>query len=133
MKSRPWAIIVFATFMVAAASLTCSTRPDAFQPITSGAKPWDPPPGWNPQPPCVVGYFVAIDSCDGCNGLSYALCVGHSFNQCVCGGSSWPGAVCPQTFACSADDFPPYNWVEFVDYAGPGWAGLSRMDAGSAQ
>jgi hypothetical protein len=35
--------------------------------------------------------------------------------------------MCPQTFACSSTDFPPYNWLEFTDYAGPGWAGLDRQ------
>jgi hypothetical protein len=98
--------------------------PDAFQPIAYGARPWSPPPGWDPEPPCSTGYYVAIDSCAGCGGISYALCTGVSFTQCTCGGPFRPGATCPQTFVCSTDDFPPQNWMEFTDYAGPGWAGL---------
>jgi len=38
--------------------------------------------------------------------------------------------MCPQTFVCSNDDFPPVNWLEFTDYAGPGWAGLNARAAG---
>jgi hypothetical protein len=38
--------------------------------------------------------------------------------------------MCPQTFVCSPNDFPPQNWMEFIDYAGPGWAGLKHLDAG---
>ena len=112
--------------IAATAGLGCSSNQDAFQPIAYNAKPWQPPPGWNPQPPCPVGYYVAIDSCQGCSGLSYALCVGDRFTQCVCGGPFTPGTMCPQTFACGTDDFPPQNWLEFIDYAGPGWAGLSH-------
>jgi hypothetical protein len=117
-------IIAAAALLMAASHLACSGNPDAFQPIAYGAKPWQPPPGWDPEPPCVTGYYVAIDSCADCTGISYALCTGNSFTQCVCGGPFTPGATCPQTFACAADDFPPQNWMEFIDYAGPGWAGL---------
>jgi hypothetical protein len=79
----------------------------------------------------VTGYFVAIDTCQGCTGISYALCDGDQFSQCVCGGSFSSGASCPQQLPCSTDDFPPPNWVEFTDYAGPGWAGLDlKADAG---
>jgi len=124
-------ILVVGAFATAAAVVSCSVDPRSFQPITYGAQPWEAPAGWNPQPPCVTGYYVAIDSCQGCPGISYALCDGTTFTQCVCGGPFWPGAMCPQTFACSSDDFPPYNWVEFTDYAGPGWTGLqSHADAG---
>ena len=64
--------------------------------------------------------------------ISYALCVGDTFSQCVCGGPPTPGATCPQMFVCDVNDFPPQNWVEFTMYAGPGWAGLTnRADAGS--
>ena len=101
--------------------------PNAFQPIAYGARPWQPPPGWDPEPACSTGYFVAIDSCPGCSEISYALCVGNVFDQCVCGGPSWPGAICPQQLPCSENDFPPRNWLEFTDYAGPGWAGLSML------
>lgn len=98
--------------------------PDAFQPVAYGARPWSPPPGWDPEPPCGTGYYVAIDSCPGCNGISYALCTGTTFTQCTCGGPFTPGATCPQTLVCAMDDFPPQNWTEFTDYAGPGWIGL---------
>src|SRR5450432_4912251 len=118
------AFLVGVAFAAAAASQGCSeTGP--FQPVAYGAKPWQPPAGWDPEPTCAVGYYVAIDSCSGCTGISYALCDGIRFSQCACGRSAWPGATCPQTFACSVDDFPPQNWMEFTDYAGPGWAGLT--------
>ena len=119
----------FASMIVFSA---CSESADSFQPIAYGAKPWDPPQGWNPQPPCPVGYYVAIDTCPGCSEISYALCVGQRFSQCVCGGPFTPGAMCPQTFVCSPNDFPPQGWMEFIDYAGPGWAGLNHKDAGSS-
>jgi hypothetical protein len=114
----------------AAAALGCSESSNSFQPVAFGAKPWNPPAGWNPEPPCVTGYYVAIDSCPGCTGISYALCDGDEFTQCTCGTTFSPGATCPQTFVCATDDFPPENWTEFTDYAGPGWAGLDREDAG---
>jgi hypothetical protein len=118
--------------LAATANLRCSSDQNAFQPIAYGAKPWTPPPGWDPEPPCAVGYYIAIDTCSGCTGLSYALCVGDTFSQCVCGGPPTPGATCPQMFVCDVNDFPPQNWVEFTMYAGPGWAGLTnRADAGS--
>ena len=123
--------IVASAAFLALAHPACTGDPNAFQPIAYGAKPWQPPSGWNPQPPCSTGYYVAIDSCPGCSGISYALCNGDTFTQCVCGGPFTPGATCPQTFACSADDFPPQNWSEFTDYAGIGWAGL-KSDAGAA-
>ena len=120
-----------AAFMAATAP-ACSQSSSSFQPVAYGAKPWEPPAGWDPIPACVVGYYVAIDSCKDCTGISYALCDGSQFSQCVCGGSFSSGATCPQTFDCSTDDFPPPNWMEFTDYAGPGWAGLDHgADAGS--
>ena len=97
----------------------------AFQPVADGAKPWDPPAGWDPEPPCVTGCYVAIDSCNGCKGISYALCTGGTFTQCACGGPFWPGVECPNSLVCCANDFPPYNWMECTTYSGPGWAGLS--------
>jgi hypothetical protein len=113
-----------------AAGPACSDA-NAFQPIAYGAKAWYPPQGWDPQPACSTGYYIAIDSCAGCTGISYALCDGNSFSQCVCGSSFSAGAMCPQTLPCSSDDFPPQNWTEFTDYAGPGWAGLrTSSDAG---
>ncbi|HVZ87869.1 MAG TPA: hypothetical protein VHG72_12920 [Polyangia bacterium] len=105
----------------------CGQGPDVFQPVAYGARPWSPPPGWDPEPPCETGYYVAIDSCPGCTGISYALCTGTNFTQCTCGGSFTPGATCPQTFVCGPDDFPPQDWMEFTDYAGPGWAGLDLI------
>jgi hypothetical protein len=124
-------VILTALGVVAAmANLGCSSDPNAFQPITFGAKPWTPPPGWDPEPPCAVGYFVAIDSCSGCTGISYALCVGDRFSQCVCGGPATPATTCPQMLACDANDFPPINWTEFTLYAGPGWAGRNRAGDG---
>jgi len=120
-----------AALIAATVGVACYERPQSFQPVAYGAKPWQPPAGWDPEPPCVAGYYVAINNCQGCSKISYALCDGISFSQCVCGGPFWPGAICPQTFACDTDDFPPYNWVEFTDYAGPGWAGLqAKPDAG---
>lgn len=124
MKARCSLVVCFLAAFAALIGSSCSENPNAFQPITEGAKPWSPPAGWDPEPACVTGYFIAINSCPGCADISYALCVGDTFTQCVCGGPFWPGALCPQTFACSADDFPPANWMEFTDYAGPGWAGL---------
>jgi hypothetical protein len=124
----PWVVGV-AAFLGVAGGLACSQS--SFQPITYGAKPWQPPPDWNPEPACVTGYYVAIDSCEGCTGISYALCDGIRFTQCACGTSATPGAMCPQTFSCSATDFPPQGWVEFTDYVGPGWVGFGKMvDAG---
>jgi hypothetical protein len=108
--------------------------PGSFQPITYGAKPWnpqkdipnyDPNNPWDPEPPCVTGYYVAIDSCPCCTGISYALCTGVTFTQCVCGGPFWPGVQCPKSLVCCPNDFPPYNWLEHIKYSGPGWAGLS--------
>jgi hypothetical protein len=134
MNVRSSFIVGVAAFIAAAASLSCYERAQSFQPVAYGAQPWNPPLGWDPEPPCVVGYYVAIDTCSGCSTpISYALCDGISFSQCVCGGPFWPGAICPQTFACSTNDFPPFGWIEFTDYAGPGWAGLhssANADAG---
>jgi hypothetical protein len=124
-------IVAGFVFLAATAPLACSGNPDAFQPATYGAKPWQPPAGWNPEPPCDTGYFVAINTCAGCAGLSYALCVGDTFSQCTCGGPFTPGAMCPQGLVCSLNDFPPQNWMEFTDYAGPGWAGLTSGTAGA--
>jgi hypothetical protein len=118
-------IVAFAA-LVAAASAACSD-PNAFQPIAYGAKPWTPPTGWAPGMQCAVGYFITIDSCPGCTGLSYALCTGVDFNQCTCGSSFTPGAYCPNQFFCAPNDFPPQGWQEFTDYIGPGWAGNDIM------
>jgi hypothetical protein len=124
-------IVGVAAFIAAAAGLACYEGPHSFQPVTDGAKPWSPPPGWDPQPTCATGYYVAIRTCDGCSGISYALCVGISFSQCACGGPFWPGAECPKFLVCESGDFPPYNWLEFTAYAGPGWAGQNvSADAG---
>jgi hypothetical protein len=119
-------IVGIAALMATAGGPACSGSPDAFQPVAYGAQLWSPPAGWDPEPICTTGYYVAIDTCAGCSAISYALCDGMAFTQCVCGGPFWPGAVCPQTFVCADDDFPPYNWIEFTDYAGPGWAGLDK-------
>jgi hypothetical protein len=120
--------IVGVAFMATAAGLSCYDSPK-FQPITSGAKPWTPPNDpnnpWDPEPPCVTGYYVAIDNCPGCTGVSYALCTGVTFTQCVCGGPFWPGVECPKSLVCCPNDFPPYNWLELQKYSGPGWAGLN--------
>jgi hypothetical protein len=121
-----------AAFLAVVAHIACSGEANSFQPITYGAKPWLPPAGWDPEPPCSTGYYVAIDSCMGCSGISYALCTGDTFSQCVCGGPFTPGATCPQTLVCSVDDFPPQNWMEFTDYAGPGWAGLKSGSGASS-
>jgi hypothetical protein len=132
MTFRGCFLAFWAAAALAAGAAGCVNDPNAFQPIAYGARPWQPPPGWDPQPACSTGYFVAIDSCPGCSGISYALCVGNAFHQCACGGPSWPGAICPQQLVCSKDDFPPRNWLEFTDYVGPGWAGLS-MSGGRDQ
>ena len=123
--SHTFAIAAFIAAFAAIAGLSCYERPQDFQPITYGAQPWDPPAGWDPEPPCATGYYVAIDSCPGCPGISYALCTGVTFDQCVCGGAFWPGVECPKSLVCCPNDFPPLNWLELVKYAGPGWAGLS--------
>ena len=83
--------IALAVLVAASATLGCYEPPQDFQPAAYGAKPWDPPPDWDPEPPCATGYYVAIDSCPGCSGVSYALCTGVVFTQCVCGGPPWPG------------------------------------------
>jgi hypothetical protein len=126
--------ICVAAVIGAAFGFGCSLSNDAFQPITTGAKPWTPPAGWNPQMAettpgpfvCVVGNYIAItgSSCAGCGGvLSYALCTGSRYDQCSCGRPYTPGATCPQEFVCATNDFPPQNWTEFTDYDGTGWAG----------
>ncbi len=121
-------IVGVVAFTAIAAGLACSGSPDAFQPITYGAQPWQPPPGWfaDPYPTCATGYYVAIDSdtCKGCTGgIAYALCTGVTFTQCACGGPFWPGAECPKSLVCCPNDFPPFNWQEYTKYSGPGWAG----------
>ena len=127
MNLRSSIIVGVVAFMATATGLSCYESPRSFQPIADGAKPWTPPNDpnnpWNPQPACATGYFVAIDSCPGCTGISYALCVGITFTQCVCGGPFWPGAECPKSLVCCDNEFPPYNWLELTKYAGPGWAG----------
>jgi hypothetical protein len=130
-----WTIGV-AVLLGAACGLACSQN--AFQPIAYGAKPWQPPLGWKPEQmqagqPCVVGYYIAIDSCEGCTGISYALCTGQRFDQCACGTSyvpgTLPGSMCPQTLVCSADDLPPQGWQEFTDYTGPGYYGYGKSSS----
>jgi hypothetical protein len=123
-------LAVVAGLLLATLAVACSQSSTTFQPVTFGARPWSPPSGWDPEPPCGVGYYVAITTCAGCTNVSYALCDGDKFSQCTCGGRFWPGAICPQGFVCGPDDFPPWGWQEFTDYAGPGWAGLN--DAGAA-
>jgi hypothetical protein len=125
MNARSSTIVAIAALLAATAGLSCYERPQDFQPATYGAKPWNPPPGWDPEPAGATGYYVAIDSCPGCTGISYALCTGVTFDQCVCGGPFWPGVECPKSLVCCPNDFPPLNWLELVKYAGPGWAGLS--------
>jgi|SRR5208283_4374375 len=113
-NARSSFIFGVAAFIAAAAGPACSES--SFQPITYGAKPWSPPPTWD-EPPCTVGYYVAIvgETCDGCTGTSYALCTGISFTQCVCGGPFWPGATCPANAACADNDFPPFGWQQSPD------------------
>jgi hypothetical protein len=131
MNLRSLITVGVAALMAASTGLSCYESPQSFQPITTGAKPWnpydvpnyDPNSPWNPQPTCTTGYYVAIDSCPGCTGVSYALCTGVTFTQCVCGGPFWPGVQCPKSLVCCPNDFPPYNWLELIKYAGPGWAG----------
>jgi hypothetical protein len=125
MNARSSHVVAIAVLSAAAADLSCYELPRDFQPITYGAKPWTPPSGWDPEPPCATGYYVAIDSCPGCTGISYALCTGVTFSQCACGGPFWPGAECPKSLVCCTNDFPPVNWLELTKYSGPGWAGLS--------
>jgi hypothetical protein len=128
MNARSSRIVGIAALLAAAAAIpSCYgyERPSDFQPVADGAKPWSPPAGWDPEPPGTTGYYVAIDSCAGCPGISYALCTGDTFTQCVCGGPFWPGVECPKSLVCCADDFPPFNWLELTKYSGPGWAGLS--------
>lgn len=125
MNARTGTIVAIAAVLAAAAGLSCYELPKDFQPAAAGAKPWTPPPGWDPQPACAAGYFVAIDTCEGCSGISYALCTGVTFSQCVCGGPFWPGVECPKSLVCCPNEFPPINWLELIKYAGPGWAGLS--------
>jgi hypothetical protein len=133
MNLRSSTVVGVAALMAAATGLSCYESPQSFQPITTGAKPWtpqdipnyDPNNPWNPEPSCTTGYYVAIDSCPGCTGISYALCTGATFTQCVCGGPFWPGVQCPKSLVCCPNDFPPYNWQELKGYSGPGWAGLN--------
>jgi len=142
-KGRCLFVVGVALFIAVAMGAGCSN--DEFQPLTYGAKPWTPPPEWNPQPlnsgggltQCPAGYFIAIRSCEGCANISYALCDGWIFSQCVCGGPAWKyptvgGSTCPRLLTCNSGDFPPPNWLEYVDYTGPGWAGLQMpVDAGN--
>jgi hypothetical protein len=114
MNVRSSFIFGVAALMATAAGLACSEDSGSFQPVAYGAQPWDPPSTWN-EPPCVVGYYIAIQTCKGCTGISYALCDGISFSQCVCGGPFWPGAMCPTNTVCSDNDFPPINWLQFPD------------------
>jgi hypothetical protein len=120
-KVRCLFVASVAALIGAAAAVACSDS--SFQPLAYGAEPWAPPEGWAPDA-CATGYYVAIESCEGCTGISYALCDGTKFTECVCGSPFTAGATCPQTLPCSTTDFPPHNWAEFTDYTGPGWAGL---------
>jgi len=126
MNARSSRIVAIAAFLAAAAGLSCYEPPQDFQPVTTGAKPWTPPDDWSPDnnkaPFCATGYYIAIDSCPGCTGVSYALCTGVTFTQCVCGGPFWPGVQCAKSVVCCPNDFPPFNWLEFTTYAGPGTA-----------
>lgn len=124
MKSGWRSIARVAVLLGTGAALACSQSSSTFQPVAAGARPWDPPAGWDPIPTCSTGYFIAIDTCPGCTGVSYALCDGSRFSQCVCGGSFSSGATCPNQVPCTSSDYPPQNWTEFADYSGPGWAGL---------
>jgi len=121
----PWAVGV-AALLTGVCVPACSES--SFQPIAFDAKAWIPPAGWNPEPACVSGYYVAIngDSCGCSEPLAYALCVGSAFTQCACGSAFSPGATCPQGLSCDTNDFPPQGYTEFTDYAGPGWAGLTK-------
>jgi hypothetical protein len=128
MNVRSSLIVGVAAFIAAASGLACYESSPSFQPITYGARPWTPPDGWfaDPYPPCVTGYYVAIDAstCKGCPGtIAYALCTGVTFTQCACGGRFWPSVECPKTVTCCPNDFPPFGWVEYTKYSGPGWAG----------
>lgn len=125
MNLRSSPLVAIAALIAATLGQSCYERPQDFQPAAEGAKPWIPPADWDPEPPCSTGYYVAIDSCPDCSGISYALCTGVTFNQCVCGGPFWPGVECPKSLVCCPNDFPPINWLELVKYSGPGWAGLS--------
>lgn len=125
MNPRSLSVVAVTSLIAIIAIPSCYEPAQDFQPITYGAKAWRPPDGWDPEPPCATGYFVAIDSCPGCTGISYALCTGVTFEQCTCGGPFWPGVECPKSLTCCANDFPPFNWLELVKYSGPGWAGLN--------
>jgi hypothetical protein len=141
-KGRCLLLAGVALLVAVAVGFGCTN--DDFQPLTYGAKPWTPPAGWDPQPlnsggglsQCPTGYYIAIRSCDGCTGISYALCDGWTFSQCVCGGPAWKypsavGSTCPQLLSCDSGDFPPPNWLEYVDYNGPGRATQPSPDAGN--
>jgi hypothetical protein len=135
MRARMSLYFVVACAVCLAVTAGACVDNNAFQPITTGAKPWTGPAGFGStaQFTCAPGYYVAIDSCPGCTGISYALCTGQTFDQCVCGGPPWPGGYCPNQLPCAPDNFPPIGWLEYTDYIGPGWAGLDlipKPDAG---
>jgi len=78
---RSSVILGVAALLATVSGLSCYERPDSFQPITYGAKPWNPPAGWDPEPACATGYYVAINTCEGCKDISYALCTGTIFTS----------------------------------------------------
>jgi hypothetical protein len=125
-----WRLIVFSAVFLALVNPACSD-PNAFQPIATGAQPWTPPAGFAPMSQCSVGYYIAIDSCPGCADVSYALCNGDKFNQCICGTAYTPGTICPNQIHCPDNDWPPQGWFEFTDYMGPGWYVFDHMNAGT--
>jgi hypothetical protein len=69
MNLRSLITVGVAALMAASTGLSCYESPQSFQPITTGAKPWnpydvpnyDPNSPWNPQPTCTTGYYVAIE------------------------------------------------------------------------
>jgi len=131
MKKR----FVVASLAFLAAAVQACQDPNAFQPITYGAKPWQPPACWAPTWQCATGYYVAVDSCPGCTGVSYALCSGDAFDQCVCGGPFTPGATCPAQIHCAVNDFPPQNWIDFGSVGanpGCGWYVVDVLNATDA-
>jgi hypothetical protein len=132
-------LLSLAAVLSGTVALSACWSDNAFQPLADGAQPWKAPAGWNPfdnAPGYVVvgNTYIAICSCPGCSGISYALCNdGLTFDQCVCGSSFYSGAACPSQWNCSDNDYPPQGWSEFNEYTGPGFAGNENQclpDAG---
>jgi len=117
-----------------AAVIPACEDPNQFQPITDGAKPWTPPACFHgaPNQNCAVGYYVAIDSCPDCTGVSYALCTGYTFDQCVCGQPYTPGAQCPLQIHCGENEFPPQNWLDYGTAGGQESCGWYIIDKPTA-